>query len=94
MGRFGQSVVLNRAEFSALISGFWEWNRARDALREQTVFQDVALSHWAPGYIHAAAGLGIINGYGDGMFGPEDEITLEQACKMVLECMGVRDSGR
>lgn len=22
------------------------------------------------------------------MFGPEDEITLEQACKMVLECMG------
>ena len=87
-GSFRPKAVLNRAEFSALISRVLGMEQGADALRDQTVFQDVAPSHWAAGYIHAAAGLGIINGYGDGMFGPEDEITLEQACKMVLECMG------
>lgn len=87
-GTFRPEVVLNRAEFSALIARVLGLEQSAGAFQDQMVFQDVAPDYWAAGYIHAVAGLGIINGYGDGTFGPEDPVTLEQACKMVLECMG------
>ncbi|MBE5040192.1 S-layer homology domain-containing protein [Ructibacterium gallinarum] len=87
-GTFRPDTGLNRAEFAALIVRILGMEQGAESLAQQTVFQDVAAEYWAAGYIHLAAGMGIINGYGDGSFGPEDAVTLEQACKMVLECMG------
>ncbi len=53
-----------------------------------TSFTDVPSSHWASGYIANAASLGIINGYGDGTFGPEDPVLYEQAVKMIMAALG------
>lgn len=57
-----------------------------------TVFADVPSSHWASGYVNYAYQRGIIAGYGvvNGVntFGPEDNVTAEQATKMLVAAMG------
>ena len=51
-------------------------------------FTDVASNHWAAGYINWAAGLGIVNGMGDGTFAPDAPVTYEQAVKMIVCALG------
>ncbi len=82
-GAFEPEASVTRAEmatFIARIQGF-ENTASGSAV---TPFKDVPASHWASGYIANAAGMGIINGYGDGNFGPEDPVLYEQAVKMVM----------
>ena len=47
------------------------------------------LGHWANGFIARAKALGIINGYPNGDFGPEDPVTYAQMAKMLLESAGL-----
>lgn len=56
--------------------------------QKTTEFSDVASSHWASGYIQAATDIGYITGMGDGTFQPDAEITLEQACTLVVRALG------
>ena len=42
-------------------------------------FSDVAEDQWYTDYVHWAAALGILQGYGDGTFGVNDKVTIEQA---------------
>lgn len=51
-------------------------------------FADVPAGHWAAGYIETISSLGIVNGYGNDMFGPEDPVTYEQAITMVVRTLG------
>ncbi len=78
---------VTRAEMAALIARIQGYGEtARPAAN--TAFTDVPSTHWASGYIANAAGMGIINGYGDGTFGPEDPVLYEQAIKMVMATLG------
>ena len=52
-------------------------------------FADVGEGHWAQEPIETAAGCGHINGYEDGSFRPEDNVTYVQAVKMVLAVCGM-----
>ncbi len=86
-GTFKPEDGVTRAEMAALIAriqGYGEMAKAS----ANTGFADVPASHWASGYIANAAGMGIINGYGDGNFGPEDPVLYEQAVKMVMATLG------
>lgn len=47
-------------------------------------FSDVDSTHWAADIIQTAYENGIINGYDDGTFRPDDDVTYEQAVKMVI----------
>ncbi len=47
-------------------------------------FADVASTAWYASAVQTAYDLGIINGYGDGNFGPEDPVTYEQVYKMLV----------
>lgn len=47
-------------------------------------FTDVDSSHWAANVIQTAYDNAIINGMGDGTFAPDDNVTYEQAVKMVM----------
>jgi len=51
-------------------------------------FADVTAAHWASGYVKHAKGLGIIAGYNDAEFGPEDNVTYEQAIKLIVAALG------
>ncbi len=56
-----------------------------------TDYSDVAEEHWASAYIGLSTSLGIISGYGDGSFRPEDNVTYEQAIKMLVCALGYKD---
>ena len=78
-GSFGPEKDITRAEFATVVCrALGLGNPAKGA----TQFADVPADHWAAGYINLAAGQGIVNGYGDGNFGPEDNVTYEQAIKI------------
>lgn len=86
-GTFKPEDGVTRAEMAALIARIQGYGETAKAAAN-TGFADVPASHWASGYIANAAGMGIINGYGDGNFGPEDPVLYEQAVKMVMATLG------
>ena len=86
-GTFKPEDGVTRAEMAALIARIQGYGETAKAAAS-TGFADVPASHWASGYIANAAGMGIINGYGDGNFGPEDPVLYEQAVKMVMATLG------
>ena len=59
-----------------------------------TDFSDVAADHWGSGYIKLAAGRKVITGYGDGTFGPEDEVTYAQAITMIVRALGYEQKAK
>jgi|GEM_PF-1063527 len=74
---------ISRAEFAAIIV------RAL-GLKPMTghvQFSDVKGTEWYSSYINTAADYRIINGYGNGKFGPEDKITREEAMTMTARAM-------
>ena len=84
-GTFKPEATITRAEMAKIVCetlGYYSMGN------DKTPFNDVEPKHWAAGYINTAAGLGIINGYGNGKFGPEDTVTYEQAVKMIVSALG------
>ncbi len=51
-------------------------------------FADVADDHWAKAYIDSMKKSGIINGYPDGTFMPENNVSYEEFIKMTIEALG------
>lgn len=51
-------------------------------------FTDVPEGHWAFGFVDYVAGKGIMNGTGDGKFGPYDGITREQFASAIYNAIG------
>lgn len=84
-GNLNLKDSITRAEFSAILVRVLDANNISYSTQ---VFEDVPLTHWGANYIAACYSLGIINGYGDGKFGPEDTVTYEQAVKMVVCALG------
>ena len=54
----------------------------------RTLFSDVAGTHWASPYVNLAYEEGLVSGYGDGTFGPDDPVTVGQAVTVVLHLLG------
>lgn len=82
---FKPEATVTRAEMAKIVCETLGYDNIGTS---KTLFDDVSPKHWAGGYISTAYGLGIINGYGDGKFGPEDTVTYEQAVKMVVCALG------
>lgn len=82
---FRPEDTITRAEVSAIISRI---QGMKEAAKTATSFADVPADHWASGFIAQAEGQGIVNGYGDGNFGPEDAVKYEEAVKMIMETIG------
>ena len=53
-------------------------------------FSDLDKSHWAYDDIAKAVSIGFINGYEDGTFRPNNNITYEQAVTMIFSVLGYR----
>ena len=77
---------ITRAETTALII------RAlgETAGEGSTAFSDMSDSHWAYGYVGCAAELGIINGYPDGTFHPENTVLYEEFLKMLIRIVSTK----
>ncbi|MCL6611589.1 MAG: S-layer homology domain-containing protein [Peptococcaceae bacterium] len=78
-GTFRPDNRITRAEFTVvLVKAF------KIAPGPGRVFADTT-GHWAGDFISAAAGSGIVQGYGDGRFGPDDPVTREQMAAMIVK---------
>ena len=87
-GTFKPDDTVTRAQMAAIICRTLGYEDQANASTGTTNFYDVAASHWASGYINVAESLQIVNGYGNGAFGPEDQVTYEQAIKMIVVALG------
>lgn len=76
---------ITRAEFAAVICRMMGLN---DVSGLKCDFTDVPEEHWAAGYIEAAHSAAITEGVGNNMFAPEDNITYNQVCKMIVSLLG------
>ena len=72
-GTFKPNDTVTRAQMAAIICRTLGYEDQAAASTGTTNFYDVAASHWASGYINVAESLQIVNGYGNGAFGPEDK---------------------
>ena len=71
---FAPNMLLSRAMIAQVVHNLED----NPAAAEQGVFTDVAAGAWYADAVDWAAGEGIVSGYGNGEFGPEDLITREQ----------------
>lgn len=51
-------------------------------------YPDVSWKHWASGYVEAGVAAGLISGYTDGTFRPNNRITLAEGVTIVLQLLG------
>lgn len=88
-GKFNPNKTVTRAEMATIICNMLG---ETEGLTESAVFSDVPTSHWANKYISKAEKLGIVSGYGNGLFGPSDPVTYEQALVMFIHAFGADDA--
>ena len=75
-GTFRPNAPITRAEMSKIIALFAKLDKTTDR------FSDIA-GHWAEAYIKLAAGNGWIEGYPDGTFKPQQNITRAETVTMI-----------
>lgn len=79
--------TITRAEFAAMLC------RLKGLSADMPCDFDDAVQHWATKYIKACADIGAINGVGDNLFAPEDNITIEQAFKIItISCKMAKEN--
>lgn len=77
-GTFKPDNKITRSEFTVILVKAFELEP-----KSGKVFADTA-GHWAKDSIAAAASYGIVNGYDENTFGPDDTITREQMAAMIV----------
>lgn len=86
-GTYGPEKAVTRAEMAALIARIQGYEDVAKA-QTNTAFTDVPSTYWASGYVAYASNQKIVNGYGDGTFGPDDSVKYEQAVTMIMRTLG------
>lgn len=87
-GTFAPEGEITRAEFAAIVVRLKGQEAQANGAKAATMFADVPADHWAAGYVNIAVQAGIINGYGDGNFGPEDQVEYQDAITMMVRALG------
>lgn len=86
-GNFNPESTITRGEVAAMVCRMLGAEEEAGWV-EHAQFEDVSIAHWANGYIVTAANYGIVNGYGNGNFGPGDAVTYVQILKMLVCILG------
>lgn len=92
-GTFKPDKLLSRAEFSKIISLVSGGPRIEDLTpfspaENNEKFKDVTAEHWAFDYIMHCNSIGILEGYEDGLFKPDENVSLAEAIKICLSTIG------
>ena len=86
-GNLNLSAKVTRAEFVTMVV---KASPGGDGVGQAATspYPDVPRSHWASGYVEAAVNRGLVSGFSDGTFRPNQEIKLAEAASMVLSLLG------
>ena len=88
-GSYNPTGVVKRGEMAKLIAVMLNGGNEPTLGEMAPTFSDT-VGHWAQNYISYVANLHIIDGRGDGTFGPNDDVTGSEAAKMILTALGYR----
>ena len=88
-GEFKPFENITRAQFARIAVSALALDTAAELSVGATQFNDVPADHWASGYINVATQRGLILGYGDGNYGPEDQLTYAQAVTILVRLVGL-----
>ena len=92
-GTFKPDELVTRAQITKMIVDALNERSMAEASKANSQFVDVNAAdngngHWARGYINQGVADKFIAGYGDGTFGPDDNVTYVQALKMLVSAIG------
>ena len=90
-GTFRPDTVLNRAQFCKMAVYAMDGSGELGRYSTVTIFPDVKPSHWASAYINMASKKGIISGFADGKFKPNQTVTAGQAVTILMRGLGYKD---
>lgn len=85
---FNPDDNITRAEFAQIMMKSLALDSAAEAFQPVGVFTDVATSNIFAPAIELGVGIGAIKGYGDGTFGPDDNVLGTEAVKMMVFAAG------
>lgn len=88
-GTFGSGKGLKRGEFVTILARMLKLEI--DGAGGKSAFSDVE-GHWAESYVSAFVQAGYVNGYPDGTFKPEQEITRAEAVVLINKIVGTRNA--
>ncbi len=93
-GSFNPTDTLTREQGAKIVAYLMLGQKAADNLTtSKAPFNDVPANRWSAGYIAYCVSENIIGGYGDGNFGPADQLTATQFAKMLLCAVGYNQLG-
>lgn len=88
-GSLGLSGTLTRAQFCKIAVVVTGLSKSISQYSGYTIFPDVQSSSWAAGYVNIAVrSAGIMSGYLNGAFGPDDTMTYGQAVTVLMRMLG------
>ncbi len=92
-GTFGPENSITRAEFAKIACNLAGVGGAADNLAgTPSRFSDVATGAWYTGWINLATSQGFVNGYPDGTFKPNNNITMQEVVTVLLRIAGYDDN--
>ena len=91
-GTFKPENNITRAEFDAVVYRLITADVDTATLTSPTKFSDVKATDWFSGYVNYTATLNpiVINGYPDGTFKPQNNVTKAEAATMVVRSLGYK----
>ena len=90
-GSYHPDDALTRAQFCKMAVYAMDGGSELGRYSTVTIFPDVKPSFWASSYINMAAKKGIIAGFADGKFKPNQTVTAGQAVTILMRGLGYKD---
>ena len=86
-GAFGEERFLTRSEFAAVIFRILNFDDISDS-RQVSKYTDVPEEYWACPDISIVTEFNYMRGYGNGIFGPEENVTYNQTAVVLIKLLG------
>lgn len=83
---------VTRAEFTKVAMTISNFRKSIPASQKTSPFADVPYKHWASSFIRVGVDNGIVNGYPDSTFRPDNDVVYEEALTILLKILGYSDS--
>lgn len=83
---------VTRAEFTKVAMTISNFRKSIPASQKTSPFADVPYKHWASSYIRAGVDNGIVQGYPDSTFKPDNNVLYEEALTILLKVLGYSNS--
>ncbi len=91
-GDFHTEDFVTRAEFAKVAVASSQWRNSVSKVSRVSPFPDVPYTHWGASYVRVASANGLIKGYPDSTFKPEECVLLEEGVTVALKLLGYTDA--